>query len=76
MSDISATMDSESAEIVPGWKGLLDRLDAKDERIAELEEKVEELESELADYRESAEQGDGPSRAEQLVDALRRTAQK
>lgn len=75
MSDLRTSSDSESPQIVPGWKELMERLDSKDERIAELEEEVRQLESRLEELHENKhDESDGPTRAERLVGALRRTA--
>lgn len=71
---------SESPQTVPGWSDLLDRLEEKDERIAELEGELDRLEAEIARLRAihsrspSNDDSRRGSKAKELVDALRRTA--
>jgi len=72
----SAKSDSDRAEVLPSWKRLRAQLEAKDERIAELEEEVRRLRGDLGnpgDGRDGSDQDS--SRAQELVDELRRTAE-
>lgn len=76
MGRVQTTSESTDSEIVPGWKGLVEQLDEKEERIEELEREVRRLEEENARLRNRQRNEETTSeRAKELVDELRRTAE-